>query len=279
MSPISPGAKAGPAGSAGPAVDLNQMHDVAVQLASDAGRYANIKFRTDVGTVAKGAGHDVVTDVDHACEAQIISGLLAAFPDHGVLGEESGDHGNDQAQVTWLVDPLDGTNNYVLGLPLFGVCLTASIGGEPVVAVVHDSVQDITTSAIRGAGAFRRSGSESVPLVAAEPQPLRTTTVSWSQGYAVSHDDEFRIAAMDALESNVKRVLRTWSPSIDWGLLARGETGAIVLYRNEPWDMVGGLLIAEESGGVVHRQEHRDCVIAGNAPTVQALVPLLELTH
>lgn len=253
--------------------DLERMRVLALDLARAAGRYAVERLETKNGAVAKGAGADVVTDVDHEAERRIVAGIAGAFPDHAVLGEESGTHGPDNAPVRWLVDPLDGTNNYVMGMPLFGVCLTACIDDEPVVAVMHDSVRNLSTSAVRGGGTIR--GDRQVRVGPATP-PARTT-VSWSQGYGVRPEDSFRVRAMEALEGSFKRVLRTWSPSIDWGLLASGQTGAIVLYRNEIWDQVGGLLLVQEAGGVVHHATEAQCVIAGRPDCVRTVRQLLDL--
>jgi myo-inositol-1(or 4)-monophosphatase len=250
-----------------------QMRDLAVCLAQEAGRYAVAELDGHLGIMAKGSGSDVVTRVDHEAERRIIAGIRKVFPDHAILGEESGHHGDDAAGIRWLVDPLDGTNNYVMGMPMFGVCLTACQGNDPVVAVVHDSVRDVTTSAIRGQGA--RRGDRQMLLGA--PSRLDRTTLSWTQGYAVTFDDPFRTRAIATLERTAKRVLRTWSPSIDWGLIAAGPVGAFVAYRNEVWDLIGGALIAEEAGGVVYRAPEIDCVIAGHPETVKELRSLLDL--
>jgi myo-inositol-1(or 4)-monophosphatase len=251
--------------------ELNTMRDVAVRLAQEAGRYAVAELEGNLGIEAKGNGSDVVTRVDHEAEHRIVTGIRDAFPDHAILGEESGRHGECDAAVRWLVDPLDGTNNYVMGLPMFGVCLTVCHGDEPVVAVVHDSVRNITTSAIRNGGTTR--GERRLTL--GEAPPLNRATLSWTQGYAVVYDDPFRTQAMEAMERGAKRVLRTWSPSIDWGLVAAGHIGAFVAYRNEAWDLVGGVLIVQEAGGMVYRAPDYDCVIAGHAQTVLELQSLL----
>lgn len=257
-------------------LDLARMRDLAVGLAQRAGALAAQRFGSDVGATAKGTGTDVVTDVDHAAEELIIGGLLEEFSDHAVLGEESGAHGDRGAPVHWLVDPLDGTNNYVLGVPLFGSCITACVDDEPVVAVMHNSITRITTSAVLGGGTVRTTPASSSRLRLGPAPELRRQTISWCQGYPVTVDDPFRIAAMDAMESSVKRVLRTWSPSVDWGLVCEGNVGAIVLYRNEIWDLVGGLLLVREAGGAVARQTGRDCVIAGHPDVVADLAPLLD---
>jgi myo-inositol-1(or 4)-monophosphatase len=251
------------------------MHDLAVRLAREAGDYALEQLDADNGIQGKGTKGDVVTQVDHEAERRIITAILDVFPDHAILGEESGSIGERGAPVRWLVDPLDGTNNYVMGMPMFGVCITACVGDEPVVAVTHESVRRITTSAIRGGGAF----SNGKPIRLGAPVDLRHATISWTQGYGVTFDDAFRTQAMNALEPNVKRLLRTWSPSVDWGLIARGHVGAFVAYRNEVWDLVGGMLIVEEAGGAVYRapNEVLDCVIAGHPKTVAELRGLLAI--
>lgn len=252
---------------------LQEMHDLAVRLACEAGDYAVAQLDADNGIRGKGTNGDVVTLVDHEAERRIIEGILGAFPDHAILGEESGHIGAADAPVRWLVDPLDGTNNYVMGMPMFGVCITALQGDMPIVAVVHESVRGITSSAMNGEGAFRNG----MRVQLGKPVPLQRATISWTQGYGVTHDDPFRTRVVNLMESNAKRVLRTWSPSVDWGLIAAGHVSAFVSYRNEVWDLVGGAMIVQEAGGEVYRSPdvELDCVIAGHPKTVKALRELL----
>lgn len=254
---------------------LQEMHDLAVRLAREAGDFAVAQLDADNGIRGKGERGDVVTLVDHEAERRIIEGILGTFPDHAILGEESGHIGQDDAPVRWLVDPLDGTNNYVMGMPMFGVCITALKDEEPIVAVVHESVRGITTSAMAGQGAFRNGN----PVRLGEAVPLQRATISWTQGYGVTHDDPFRARVVDTLEANTKRVLRTWSPAVDWGLIAAGHVGAFVSYRNELWDLLGGAMIVREAGGDIYRvpDEVLDCVIAGHPETVAALRDALAL--
>lgn len=108
-------------------MDVSVMRDLAVRLAREAGDFAVAEAGT-VESMTKGAGGDVVTRVDEESERRIITAIRAAHPDHAVLGEESGWHGPAEAEYRWLVDPLDGTNNYVLGLGCYGVCITVCRG-------------------------------------------------------------------------------------------------------------------------------------------------------
>lgn len=249
------------------------MHDLAVRLAREAGDFAVAQLDADNGIRGKGDSGDVVTFVDHEAERRIIEAIRSAYPGHAILGEESGLVGDGDAPVRWLVDPLDGTNNYVMGMPMFGVCITVVEEGVPVAAVVHESVRGIATSAIRGKGAWR-NGRE---LRLGEAVPLSRATISWTQGYGVTPDDPFRRHVIATLEPRVKRLLGTWSPSVDWGLIAAGHVGAFIAYRNEHWDLVGGAMIVEAAGGQIYRSpdEELDCVIAGHPETVAELREVL----
>lgn len=248
------------------------MRDLAVRLAREAGDYAVDRASTTL-TEQKGFGTDIVTEVDRECERRIIAGIREHYPEHRVVGEESGHHGPEDSKTLWLVDPLDGTNNYAIGVGLFGVCITAVTAGNPVVAVVHDSVNAQTTTAIAGRGAH----SDGLRLEMGDAADLRMATVSWVQGYGVTHADVFRTKAFNLLEKNCKRVLRTWSPEIDYGLLARGRTDAVLAYCNEPWDLLGGLEIAREAGGVVSMSKDREIILVGKKTIVTKLAVLLGL--
>lgn len=226
---------------------------------------------------SKGDGADLFTHVDREAERRIASAIAARYPEHAILGEEHGEQGaGPSADFRWLIDPLDGTNNYVLSLDIYGVCITLCEGDRSVVAVVHDSPRRRTFWAIRGQGAWLSQGDDHERLVLGEAECLRRTTVSFTQGYAVGHDDVRRNALFDRLERSTKRVLRTWAPSVDWGLLATGRLGVVVAYRNEIWDLVGGAMIASEAGAEVHTDPSGDLMMVGHPQTVQELRALLD---
>lgn len=252
-------------------MDLRSAAVLAVSLAQEAGDFA-VSEQESARIEAKGNSADLVTHVDREAERMIVASIADHYPDHGILGEEDGEQGaGPTAEYNWLIDPLDGTHNYVLGIDVYGVCITLCRGGEPLVAVVHDSPRRRTYWAIKGEGAYvTRSDTEDqheLTLVAAGD--LSRTTVSYTQGYGVTFDDSLRNRLFDALERSSKRVLRSWAPSADWGLLAVGRVGAMVAYRNEIWDLVGGCLIAEEAGAAVLRDESKDLVLVGHPQTVE----------
>lgn len=260
-----------------PATKLGGMRQFALTVARQAGELACAAFsarsRAADRIQAKGPGIDLVTSTDHACEELIVEQVLRRYPGHAVLAEESGEHGPPDAEYRWLVDPLDGTHNFVAGLPLFGVCLTLLHDDQPVLAVVHDSPRKRSRWAIRGEGAW--DGAERLK-VSDPPRELRSATVSWIQGYAVPRADPVRLQVLETLETHCKRTLVTWAPSQDWGLLASGGTDALLAYRNSSWDLEPGLLLVEEAGGQVVRTP--ELVLAGVPSTVRALLPLVGLS-
>jgi myo-inositol-1(or 4)-monophosphatase len=242
------------------------MQRLAIGLAQEAGDYAVARAAT-TRPEAKGDFGDVVTEVDRACEERIIAAILHEYPDHSVLGEETGLHGLRDTEYRWLIDPLDGTNNFVLGVDYFGVCITVCREDRPVVAVVHDSPKRRTFSAVAGSGA----SLDGRPVTIQGSPPLRHSTIAWTQGYGIDPDDGARNSSFSRLERSCKRVLRSWCPSVDWGLIATGRLGGLVAYRNEPWDLVAGALIAQEAGAGIVSSTSGDWVVV--APP--ALLPEL----
>ncbi|MEV7969805.1 inositol monophosphatase [Sphaerisporangium sp. NPDC088356] len=225
-------------------MDLDHARRVAVVAAEAAGALLSERMKGVLGIRSKGGG-DLVTDLDLASEKLLIERLQAAFPGHRVVAEESGVSGDPDGDWTWLVDPLDGTNNIVIGLPLYVVGLALCHGGLPQLGVVHDPVAGQTWSAVRGGGAFGPDGP--VPSPRYRPTP-HGPVLAWTQGHGVARDDPAMRALKAALDVRARRVLQLWAPLLGWVMLARGDIDAVVGYRAEAVDLPGGLLIAQEAG-------------------------------
>ncbi|MGV9375219.1 inositol monophosphatase family protein [Nonomuraea sp. NPDC003707] len=231
-------------------MDLDHARTVAVEAAEAAGALLREGMSGVVGVRAKGEAGDVVTDLDLASEKLLLERILTAYPSHTVIAEESGLVGAAGGEWTWLVDPLDGTNNVAIGLPAYVVGVALCRGGRPVLGVVHDPVSDQTWSAVRGRGALSApagssSGVRLAPPYAPSPHgPL----LAWTQGYGVTRDDATARALRTALELNARRVLQLWAPLLAWAMLARGDIDGIVGYRAEAVDLPAGALLAREAG-------------------------------
>ncbi len=230
-------------------MDLEHARRVAVEAAEAAGGVLRDGIGGDLVVHAKGDAGDVVTDLDLAAEKVLLDRVLTAFPGHRVIAEESGLGGDASGEWTWLIDPLDGTNNVAIGLPLYVVGLALCRDDGPAVGVVHDPVTRRTWSAVRGGGAIGPGGARLGP-------PHRRTvhgpTVAWIQGHCVPRADPVAGAVKTALDVHARRVLQLWAPLLAWVMLARGDVDAIVGYRAELVDLPGGLLIAQEAGLAVH---------------------------
>ncbi|MER6784998.1 inositol monophosphatase [Streptomyces sp. NPDC000658] len=222
----------------------------AVAAAEAAGALLRSRFPDGFAARPKGALGDVVTDLDLLAESMVVDRIRADYPHDRVLAEESGDLGGDDGGCgrTWLVDPLDGSNNVVIGLPVYVVGIALCVEGAPVVGVVHDPVTGRTWSARRGAGAHGPAG----PLAPARRPPSSAgPLLAWTQGHAVRRDDPAVRALRHTLELGSRRLLQLWAPLVAWAMLARGDIDGFVGYRAEAVDLPAGALLAREAGVVL----------------------------
>lgn len=218
---------------------------VAVEAAREAGAAALRLFHSGFAVKEKDASGDLLTEADLEAEQAILSRLRGAFPEHQIRSEESGWSGV-KGDWLWLVDPLDGTNNFAVGLPVFGVSLTLIYRNEPVLGVVYDTVRGDVYVARKGQGAFRNGKPLHI-----ETMPLSgKLTLGWIQGHQVQHDPR-AVQLRRHIEANTKRMMRLWAPTLQWAMLARGSIDGIVLYNSEGDDLYSGLLLVKEAGGLV----------------------------
>jgi myo-inositol-1(or 4)-monophosphatase len=264
-------------------VDLRRARAVATRAAEAAGALLRRQARQAFSIRSKDEQGDLVTDLDLASEAMIISHLRAAFPEHRIITEEAGELVG-KASWTWLVDPLDGTNNLAIGLTAYGIGLALCQGGLPRVAVVHDVPSATTWSAMRGHGAYGPDGR----LPRRSPTKSGSMTIAWIQGHQVPRDDLEAAAIVCRLERASKRVLQLWAPLLCWVMLARADIDGIVLYQAGSVDLQAGTLIAQEAGLHLHEfdgepfddrfssvDEHRS-LVAGSPEIVERLLALVQ---
>ncbi|MEY2449373.1 MAG: monophosphatase [Acidimicrobiaceae bacterium] len=199
--------------------------------------------RVEVST--KSSPTDMVTEVDRASEALIVTGLRAARPDDGIVGEEGADHAGTSG-VRWLVDPIDGTTNYLYGFPGFAVSIAAEQHGEMVVGVVHDPMHHDVFQAARGRGATRNGE----PVHASTKHDLATALVG--TGFSYERDRRRRQANVLAeVLPQVRDIRRMGAAAVDLCSVACGRLDAFYERGLGPWDLAAGALIAQEAGATV----------------------------
>jgi myo-inositol-1(or 4)-monophosphatase len=231
--------------------DPGELLDLAVAAAAEAGRMlaggrpAGPSGRPEV-TGTKSSPTDVVTEMDRASEALIRRQLLAARPGDAVLGEEGGESG--AGPVRWVVDPLDGTVNYLYGLADWSVSIAAEVDGVIVAGVVDAPVHGEVFTAVLGKGAWLRAGDAApVPLRCNTGVPLAQALVATGFGYEVSR----RVVqgeVVGALIPRIRDIRRNGGAAIDLCSVAAGRVDAYYERGVNYWDYAAGGLVATEAG-------------------------------
>jgi len=238
-----------PSAAAPTAADLLALAVATAREAADLVFRGRASAGADVGT--KSSPLDVVTAVDKASERLITDRLLAARPHDGVLGEE-GAAREGTSGVRWVVDPIDGTVNFVYGLPAYAVSIAAEVDGEALAGAVLNVATEELFTATRGGGA-QLSGPRvagPVRLTGSAPPSLDRTLVATGFGYR-AEDRRAQGAVVAALLPVVRDIRRIGSSALDLCAVAAGRVDAFYeLYLN-PWDHAAGALIAAEAGAVV----------------------------
>jgi myo-inositol-1(or 4)-monophosphatase len=192
--------------------------------------------------------NDFVTEVDHASEAAIIDTLLTAYPDHGILAEESGDqHGNPNADHIWIIDPLDGTTNFIHGFPVYCVSIALQVRGRIEQAVVYDPSRNDLFTATRGRGAFLNERRIRVS------KRVRLQESLISTGFPFRKGDNFNqyLVMMGDVMQKTAGLRRPGSAALDLAYVAAGFTEGFFETGLSPWDVAAGSLLVTEAGGLV----------------------------
>lgn len=255
---------------------LQPLLPLAWQAAQRAGAFLRDERPADLAVDTKSTPSDVVSAMDRDAEAMIIADLLGERPDDGFLGEEGGERLGTSG-VRWVVDPLDGTVNYLHFLPMWGVSIAAEEDGDAVVGVVHLPVFDETYVAVRGAGAWLVRDGVGERLAGSGCADLSAAIVS--TGFAYDAQRRARQAAVvQGLIPQVADIRRMGSAVVDFCWLARGRTDAYYEAGLNPWDIAAGALIAREAGiavGGLRSDALRPLVVAGASGIIAPLREVL----
>lgn len=222
-----------------------ELLQLAEATAFEAGRLVASRTTGVEVAATKSSPTDVVTAVDIASEELIRARLLGARPDDGFLGEE-GDDIAGSSGVVWIADPIDGTVNFLYGLPSFSVSIAAELDAEIVAGVVHNPVSGETFSAARGEGAWLDGAPISVSTVADLSQTLVGTGFHYRADVRQHQAAEFA-----RMLPQVRDVRRMGSAALDLCSVACGRLDAYVERGLKRWDLAAGELIVREAGGRV----------------------------
>ncbi|HEX5352467.1 MAG TPA: inositol monophosphatase family protein [Rhodanobacteraceae bacterium] len=261
---------------------------VAIRAARAAGsvilRYMN---RLDSVTVIEKHHLDFVSEVDRQAEAEIVRELRRAYPDHAILGEETGASGKTGARFTWAVDPLDGTHNYLRGIPHFAVSIAQLDRGEPVHAVILDPLRNEILTASKGDGAFLNDRRMRV----GKRESLDGAMLATGFPYRERRHLDAQLGMTREVLKRAEDIRRSGSAALDLAWTAAGRLDGYFETGLKIWDMAAGCLLVREAGGRYCDLTGRDGlpqsgnIIAANhmlaAQIVAAIAPALtsELKH
>lgn len=251
--------------------------ECAIDWAMQAGKLQMQKFRSrHLEMETKSSQHDVVTEVDKACEALLIEKISQAYPTHSILGEETGLHYHEGSEWEWVVDPLDGTNNYSQGLPIFCVSIGVRYRGVTQVGVVFAPKQDELFTAVRGEGAQWNGRQIHVSRKHDLGECVLATGFPYDKGTVSSADNN--LDNVCRLLPQLRGLRRMGSAAYDLCCVAAGLMDGYWEINIKPWDACAGCLIVEEAGGIVRsfREDRNISIVAANETLAQTLLSIVK---
>ena len=255
------------------------MLNVAIKAARAAGALIN-RAALDIESVRISVKqtNDFVTETDHAAEAAIIETLLTAYPQHGILAEESGsEHGEKDSEFVWIIDPLDGTTNFIHGFPMYCVSIALSVRGKIEQAVVYDPTRNDIYCASKGRGSYLNDRRIRV----AKRTRLQESIISTGFPYRPGDKLKPYLNMLGDVMSQCAGVRHPGAAALDLAYLAAGHTDGFFETGLQPWDVAAGSLLVTEAGGLIGNftgeadfMNHGECV-AGNPRIYGQLVTTL----
>lgn len=255
------------------------MLNVAIKAARAAGSIIN-RAALDIErlVVSVKGPNDFVSEVDRAAETAIIETLLQAYPDHGILAEESGStHGSRHSEFQWIIDPLDGTTNFLHGLPIYAVSIGLAHRDVVQQAVVYDPARNDLYFASRGRGAFLNDRR----LRVSKRTQLADSLIGTGFPFRRGDDFERYLQMMQSVMQRCAGVRRPGAAALDLCYVAAGWYDGFFETGLSPWDVAAGSLIITEAGGLIGNFTgeaqflHQREIVAGNPKVYGQLVHLL----
>lgn len=260
---------------------MEPMINIALRAARKVGE--NILRASDdlerLEVVEKGV-NDFVSEVDINAEQDIIYHLQKAYPDHAILGEESGLIGSEDAEYKWIIDPLDGTTNFIRGIPHYAISIACVYRGKLEHAVVLDPVRREEFTASRGRGAQLNGRRMRV----SKSTSLAGTLLGTGIPFKDHCDDKLTpyVKTMEVLAGQCAGIRRAGAASLDLAYVAAGRLDAFWEIGLSPWDMAAGALLIREAGGLVSDIDSSENflesgnIVAGNPKCFKAVLQVVK---
>lgn len=256
---------------------MDPMLNIAIRAARSAARIIMRSFyRRDELTVTAKDRNDFVSEVDRAAEAAIIQEIRGKFPHHAILAEESGQHAGNEFE--WIIDPLDGTTNYLHGFPQFAISIGLRQRGLMQQAVVYDPLREELFTASRGGGALLNDQR----LRVSSRRDLRGALLGTGIPFRDYSQMDLFLETLRVLVPDTAGVRRPGSAALDFAYVAAGRLDGFWEFGLSPWDFAAGALLVLEAGGTVTDMDGGDGffdtgnVVAGNLRVHQGMLERLK---
>ncbi len=253
-----------------------ELHELALAIASSTAAGISERRRRPLSVETKSSTTDLVTDLDRWAEHNIVSQIDEVRPGDGLVGEEGARRGSTTG-VTWVIDPIDGTTNFVYGYPASAVSIAAVDADGAVAGAVAVIGAPEVFHACRGGGAFQ--GSD--PIAASQPADLADALVATGFGYS-GVQRRSQAEAMSRVIGEVRDIRRSGSAALDLCLTASGALDGFYEVGLNRWDIAAGELLVREAGGRMlldEREGDRYAVVAASSSIFESLVALLEMAR
>ncbi len=231
---------------------------VAHYAAMEAGKILKARFGLHNDIKVKGK-RNIVTEADLLSESKIIATIHDEFPGHAILSEESGDN-LMKSEYTWIIDPLDGTNNYHFGIPFFCVNIALARQGQVVMGITYDPMRNEMFHSVKGEGAYLNRKK----VFVSEVSQLGKAAVGVDLGYIPERSEEM-LSITARLWTQVHCVRLMGSSCLGLAYVAGGRLGLYFHKYLYPWDLASGLLLVREAGGVVVNSRGKPATIKDNS--------------
>ena len=251
--------------------------NIAVKAARRAGNIINrASLQLDQLAVQTKSPNDFVTEIDQAAEAAIIEVLRDAYPDHGILAEESGQSGDSEYQ--WIIDPIDGTTNFIHGFPQYAISIALAKNDVIEQAVIFDPTRNELFTATKGRGAFLNDRRIRV----SKRTRLAESLIGTGFPFREFDNVDMYLAMFKDLTQKTAGIRRPGAASLDLAYVACGRTDGFWELGLQPWDMAAGVLLVQEAGGLVSDLAGEGAyletgnIVAGTPKVFGQLLPIIQ---
>ncbi len=222
---------------------MKEIVDLAVEVAKEAGEFL-LKNFGNISQIEKKGDRNFATNLDKEAEEMIIAKVKSKFPDHGIIAEESGNSGEDR-EYLWIIDPLDGTHNFMRNIDIFGVSIGVVYKGDFIAGVIYMPKDKELYVGAKGNGAYKNGKKISV----SSTKDLKECSISFDS--SIRYAPRVMLGVLGDLAKEVFNVRMLGSSVRQLSYVAEGKLDLAVEFHDRPWDFAGGACIIEEAGGTL----------------------------